>query len=130
MVDDVDDDLWLRRAARGILVPRPRIKAVPPRVEARSLNYRTTRDILTVHILKATNTSDKHICCVWSDPKTSTSKESISAPGQKECQTNGPHAIKVLFPRWQVCRSCLGRHPSYKSWWRLTQCYTAHCRPT
>ena len=36
MVDDVDDDLWLRRAARGILVPRPGVEPVPSAVEAES----------------------------------------------------------------------------------------------
>ena len=39
---------WLCRAACGILVPRPRIEAAPPALEACSLNHRTTREVLPI----------------------------------------------------------------------------------
>ena len=39
------EDFWLHHAACGILVPTPGIKAVPPAVEAQSLNHWTAREV-------------------------------------------------------------------------------------
>ena len=36
---------WPHRVAFGILVPQPGVELMPPAVEARSLNCRTTREI-------------------------------------------------------------------------------------
>jgi len=51
---------WSHHAAYVILVPQPRIELVPPAVEARNPNHRTTREVPTVyfnlkHILIWTN---------------------------------------------------------------------------
>ena len=39
---------WLCLVAYGILVPQPRIKPVPPALEARSLNHWTAREVPVV----------------------------------------------------------------------------------
>ena len=41
--------LWPRHAACGILVPRLGIEAVPPAVEAQSLNHWTAREVHEVY---------------------------------------------------------------------------------
>ena len=43
---------WPHLSARGILVPQPGIKPVPPAVEAHSLNHWTTREVPEQEIKK------------------------------------------------------------------------------